>query len=533
MRNTIRVSRASAVLGLAMTMMAAGSLTGCGGGGSPATDSGVTDASPDARGDATPDDGGGDAGCTSSTACTDTATPICRSGACAACLTDAECSSETGLAICLDDGSCAACGRDTDCEGGFCLTGGVCAQCRGNEDCGATAPLCSAGACVSCGAAEGCTRAMLRDEWLAALCAVLLPSEEESVIFHSMEAAICSGRGDVFPAIGVLTAGIESGQIQVNAAGLAACRAAAGSADAFQTCVDALEGQVAPGGDCFSDVACAGGRCDRSATCPSVCVADPGEGESCATAPCASGLSCIMDVCRPIPGDGEACSGRCTDGLLCNHTSNVCEPLHALAAACLVSSDCEPSLRCVGDVCVARAAGGEACRADLGSVECADGLRCVADVCRTPKADGEACTAPRQCHVGSRCQAGVCRTILTPGRACDVDSACALGAPCTLGACSPAPDVGESCADAGTCLRGGCVDGTCTELLAFTSCTAGVFLMDALDPCGAASSCRTTPSGDQCVPEGNVGADCTGAVPCREPDLTCGSAGRCEATCAP
>ena len=31
MRNTVRVDRASAVLGLAMTVMAAGSLTGCGG----------------------------------------------------------------------------------------------------------------------------------------------------------------------------------------------------------------------------------------------------------------------------------------------------------------------------------------------------------------------------------------------------------------------------------------------------------------------------------------------------------------------
>lgn len=510
-------------------------LVACGG-SSPATDAELPDGGLDAEPDVAPDtlmDGEPPPECVAAADCTLAEEPICRRSECSGCLTDVDCSEGPGLAVCHDDGSCAECSRDTDCDAGFCLPVGVCAACRTSDDCPVTGPLCSAGACVSCTAGAGCSGEMLRDEWMAALCEVVVTIEAELDGLESMEAAICSARFDVFPTFAAFADAIDGGDLEVTGEGLAACRAAAGSTDAFDVCSAALAPRVVPGGDCFSDDVCVSGRCDLSGTCPGVCVADPGDGEACVGGRCGDDLTCIAATCRPTPGDGEACAGRCADGLTCNITTDLCEARRGLGGSCFSGAECDVALRCIGGACSTPAAGGAACRGAFGSSDCAAGLRCVGDVCRLPKDDGEACAGPRECGLGSRCHDSVCRRVLLPGGECEPGGPCAFGTACALGRCRPAPDIGESCEDSGSCLRGACEGTTCQNAASFSTCEGGRFLLDALDPCGSVSTCLDTPSGFQCIPEGNVSADCTGVIPCRAPDLQCNGAGLCEAICAP
>lgn len=510
-------------------------LYGCG--GSPTSTDAAADAPADGAVDSTadaPPDTSLDtaSGCTDHDECIE-ASPVCRRGTCSGCLVDAECE-PLGLAVCASDGSCQACSRDADClaDAPFCQAND-CVVCRSDEDCSVGVPACVLGTCQSCTVTDTCSPEQRAEEWRFAVCAAIAREEGEGGPVDSFAAVFCSGRGDVFPPLRQLAGAIEGGRVTVSEAALAECRASA----SLEACVAGLSPIVPPGGACHLTESCLDGWCDLGASCPGVCAARAVEGAACGRDEECTTDYCRLGVCITVPTADEECFGRCVAGLTCerSRTPDACGPLHEVGGVCLAGGDCREGLICFGGSCAEARASGETCREGFGLQDCALGLRCSGAVCRVPTADGESCTATTECTVGSRCNGGTCTEILLPGEACGEGSACALGTACVLGVCSPLPDVGESCADSGACLRGTCSAGACAESSAFSSCDEGSYFLDALDPCGAATSCISTPSGWQCMLEGAPGAECEGVatLPCRRPDATCNDLGVCEATCAP
>jgi hypothetical protein len=90
-----------------------------------------------------------------------------------------------------------------------------------------------------------------------------------------------------------------------------------------------------------------------------------------------TGLLGEGDVCGQADEDGGVISSKyaCTDGLIC-HSPDAGLP-----------------------VCVTAPVAGEACES-FGSRVCASGLACVGGVCAAPLAVGEACNAPSECASG-------------------------------------------------------------------------------------------------------------------------------------
>ncbi|HEY3352332.1 MAG TPA: right-handed parallel beta-helix repeat-containing protein [Polyangia bacterium] len=113
--------------------------------------------------DAPTDGNGADAGCTSSSACLESAAPICAAGACRACASPAECSARDPAAPgCAADGRCVACVGSTDCPNAatpICASE-TCRGCQNAAECAARStatPACHAdGRCVECRANLDC-----------------------------------------------------------------------------------------------------------------------------------------------------------------------------------------------------------------------------------------------------------------------------------------------------------------------------------------------------------------------------------------
>lgn len=88
------------------------------------------------------------------------------------------------------------------------------------------------------------------------------------------------------------------------------------------------------------------------------CVKVPESGDACLTVLmlCSDGLACIDGTCLPGPGEGEAChmggGNPCGEGLECNNSTNVCQPLPEGGEPC--TFDCADGFACNGERCVAR-----------------------------------------------------------------------------------------------------------------------------------------------------------------------------------
>ncbi|MDH5492894.1 MAG: hypothetical protein OEY14_13150 [Myxococcales bacterium] len=441
-------------------------------------------------------------------------------------------SPDAGMDASTDAVMDAGCSSDAECPGARCAPSGACVECLAPTDCPVLAPACEAGSCGSCFEGASCTREQLAREWLATLCLATAPRASEIPLVEAIEPIYCSDRPETVALTRLLIQGIIDGSLDVDAAKLRACR---DSIDPGlpEICNQTLVGAVSPGGACFADEMCADGWCDLNFACPGVCVAAKGAGEGCLRdEQCASGHYCRLFSCQPIPAVGEGCSGTCVDGAFCSYASTpaICLANGELGATCSWDGQCAEPFRCQSSVCANRAAGGESC---AWSGDCERGLRCVGLRCRAPVAIGQTCSEPTLCPHGARCVGGVCRALALIDDPCGAEIVCVGGTACVAGRCSQLPDAGESCAATGVCLRGTCDGSTCLELGAGAACTPAPYFMDALDPCGAESSCDADTG--VCVANPAAGETCTGSGSfsnCNTAEFEC-ELGSCQAICAP
>lgn len=214
----------------------------------------------------------------------------------------------------------------------------------------------------------------------------------------------------------------------------------------------------ARGEPCGGPVCASGDACVRSYD-ERTCTAPVGAGEACGVdAACAEGLFCDVDTCAPLPGENEGCDPAfgCAAPFQCDaDNGRVCVAGPGEGETCLVGSAiCAPGLGCSADnLCVPGPGEGEACL--LPQNLCAAGLACdfTADgsICAARRGEGAPCGNDAVCADGLFCgPADTCTLHLPTGAACPTGGGCAPVDDCNdLGtgfSCQPRPDApGEPC----------------------------------------------------------------------------------------
>lgn len=239
----------------------------------------------------------------------------------------------------------------------------------------------------------------------------------------------------------------------------------------FAACDALFEGVTPLGGDCSSDLECAGSAyCDMSAgACPGTCAEKGAENAACSgDESCESDLVCAGGTCkgRPATLTGTECINEgafCGYGLICLNdggTGATCQPASALT----------------------RIPEGELCDIE-GLRLCEEGLSCAASPpvdmpelrCVKPVASGQVCQFgfPEACPSGEYCYEnddaspleGVCvprpgdgdpcgEVVLNPG----LGPVCSLGLSCIAGICRQRADAGDPCIADEQCYGDNCVD---------------------------------------------------------------------------
>lgn len=237
------------------------------------------------------------------------------------------------------------------------------------------------------------------------------------------------------------------------------------------------------------------------------------EGESCAGAPCAGGLTCVDEVCTfveppppptpPCEGDEDCVLDGTADGRVC--TDGVC-----------------------------------------GYADCVFDLQCGVRICDDGQcADRHPCFSEDDCEAGQLCSDGVCRT------ACVLDDQCALLGGvlqvCVEGECRQRC-LGDFMCLGGICDENVCLDPQCAadedcppgdfyceagRCIAFTPCAEDDDCFDPSYFCNELGRCQERPLCDidaDCGADRCVDGHCRPAVPCSVDD--CGDglecvAGRC------
>jgi len=197
-------------------------------------------------------------------------------------------------------------------------------------------------------------------------------------------------------------------------------------AGARDTACPTIPGTLSEGDDCFSDLQCASGFCDRLGDCgtckarlalgdecevanvgcpddqkctsptiadPTTCTATAGEGESCSvTQVCRGNLHCSNGTCEQPGGDGDSCDGSdgaCNGLLGLRCSGGTCKPLATLAdegQPCGMQGSsyipCRGTTYCdsASEVCVAKTGDGTACTTGASNT-CMYYASCQNDVC--------------------------------------------------------------------------------------------------------------------------------------------------------
>ncbi|HEY6562684.1 MAG TPA: hypothetical protein VI072_35710 [Polyangiaceae bacterium] len=232
-------------------------------------------------------------------------------------------------------------------------------------------------------------------------------------------------------------------------------------------CVEMLDGTRAVGGECASDLDCAGNDtyCASDASCPGVCARQKAEGESCSTsAECSSVLYCstATERCTAPAESSEPCGSdadlRCNLGLWC------------------IGATVGSSGRCVSTKEAFSARADEPCIYD-GNAYCEGDLRCVFDTpsyCAKAVPAASECTLafPDMCPKDQYClpespdsYEGICTPVPGAGEPCaatsDNQRLCASGLYCDGVSCRARVSLGGSCSGDSGCRSGWCIDGTC------------------------------------------------------------------------
>jgi hypothetical protein len=275
-----------------------------------------------------------------------------------------------------------------------------------------------------------------------------------------------------------LKAEIASGKLSYQPDKIGAClndfvSAPCGSSDSqFASCLAAIDGTVAIGGACTSELQCAGdAHCDVSASCPSVCEAPLDLAATCSSnQDCRAGLSCAFgtSACTAFAKKGEACRGatlgECGSGLVC------------VGASGDVAGSCQA---------IRKVQLGEPCDITSATI-CADGLACVIVGRAANDAAQQICVAPTSsrgpCSIGEQdscprdeycpltavdlingVYTATCRPIAKEGETCVAGTAAcgATGACRSDSHCIELRKIGEACQADSECYSDTCIGGVC------------------------------------------------------------------------
>jgi hypothetical protein len=215
----------------------------------------------------------------------------------------------------------------------------------------------------------------------------------------------------------------------------------------------------------------------------------------------------IGDLCPGVLVGTVAAEGAC-------FTGTECAPA---GSECVLSPDCSGSACCPG-TCLAPADDGESC----DGLPCGLGSHCVGGICHSGEED-EPCGNINDCDEGFYCNGEGCVPELESGATCGFNEECPGPEICLIppdsksGTCARVDQEGAPCNE--ECMGLQCdqpdplVLGTCVAYLAVVG----------------AECCRLTCSfgfvwdrgADQCVPLGEVGAECTDTFDDCVPGLFC------------
>ncbi len=192
------------------------------------------------------------------------------------------------------------------------------------------------------------------------------------------------------------------------------------------TACPAVPGTLSEGADCFTDLQCASGFCDRVGAC-GTCAPSIGVGGACefANDGCGPGLIChaatMADptTCKSSAGEGESCGGTviCQGNMTCR--DGACEQPGGLGDSCDGSTgSCNGllGLRCSGGTCVTgttTAEAGESCGLQGNTyVACRGTSYCdtATSKCIAKLADGSPCEpgSTNTCLYFASCENDVC-----------------------------------------------------------------------------------------------------------------------------
>jgi hypothetical protein len=273
---------------------------------------------------------------------------------------------------------------------------------------------------------------------------------------------------------------IDAGRVTLNAEKVSSCLADLMSGDcnemklAAVACGEAITGEVAPAGLCYSGTDCQSGGCsgNDAGTCsPGVCQGLAEMGESCGCPTCgacdpAEALVCFNGICTRPASPEESCGEN--------------------------DPPCEPALACVAGTCVTLPIpSGHACTFGVG--QCQSGSYCFQTIssltgsCTSQVALGDPCDEdPNHSEnafsfVDNECAGAhvVCAgagTLLDGGTAAGICQTLAdIGASCT----APGPDLEASADYNDGCYAGlDCVDGGCTRAPSSGPCATGAYPCD-------------------------------------------------------
>lgn len=266
--------------------------------------------------------------------------------------------------------------------------------------------------------------------------------------------------------------------------GLGACTGAApaGMACGTSSCLNGViassscdgVGQCIPGSK-----SCGAYACDGTTACKTSCNVK---------ADCASGFTCVDNVCEPYVENGTACtkasecvSGNCVDGVCCEtKCDGDCVACTAAKKGKGSDGECGPVKNGTDPDNECDAEGADTCRLDgmcNGAGSCRmhqKGTSCGDSACNANLVSGKICDGFGHCDTtfsGVDCGAYVCKGkgCATP---CATNADCTSGSFCDTGTCTAKLEKGQACTANAACSSGNCSDGVCCDTACDGLCEA-------------------------------------------------------------
>lgn len=212
------------------------------------------------------------------------------------------------------------------------------------------------------------------------------------------------------------------------------------------SCSAAVAGKLGTGETCYSDYACASGRCQGTLTaCPFTCQTVVPLGSPCSTSVwCEPGSYCNVllaaPVCQQLLGVGGDCSmlNACAAGLHCTGVgTRTCQP-RKTSGSCVIDEECAVGYHCASSSCAAWLGPGDVCT--QGSNACGAGLWCDGTgTCVDGSTGTGACgyvNGEKQPCIGGVCGGSACSPWATEGGTCSTSPQCGPVMSCASNVCA-------------------------------------------------------------------------------------------------